>query len=101
MQVLAQRTNRAYRENAFDAERFHGVNIGAIIDFAGKNPVAAAMAREKRDALPFERANYKCVGRIAERRLHANVARAAESCHRIETAAADDSDAHWLARRAP
>ncbi len=69
-------------------------DVGAVIDVAGRIHVAASVPREKRDALPFERADDDRVGGIAEGSLHAHFARIGEARHVIEAAAADDADLH-------
>ena len=50
------------------------------------------MAREKSDALAFERADNDGIGGIAEGSLDANFARVGEAVHVIQAAAADNAD---------
>ena len=42
---LAQTADRADRNNPFDAQFFHGENVGAEIDLGGQPTMALAMAR--------------------------------------------------------
>ena len=56
--------------------------------------MAAAVARQERHALPFQRADDDGVGGIAERRLDADFARVGEARHGVQAAAADDADLH-------
>ena len=53
----------------------------------------AAMPRQKRYVLTFQRSHGEGIGRLAERRLDANLARPRQTVHGIKPAAADDADA--------
>src|ERR1700676_1279367 len=55
-QIFVERADGAHGNDAFDAKNFHGVYVGAIIDFAGKQAMPASVAREERYALRFQRA---------------------------------------------
>src|SRR5207244_7408310 len=79
-------------DNALDAEHLHGVDIGAEVQFAGKNAMPAAVTRKKSDPLAFKIADHDFVGRLAERGLDTQFARIAEAAHRVEAAAADHAD---------
>ena len=58
--------------------------------------MAARVARQKRDALSFQSSHNERVRRIAERSLHAQLARVPQPRHAVESAAADNSDADGI-----
>ena len=91
-QIFAQRADSADGNNSLGAEHFQSADVRAVVDFARREAMAAAVARQERDALPFERADHDRIGGIAERRLHADFARVGEAGHVVEPAAADDGD---------
>ena len=62
-----QRSDRGHRKYSLYAELFESMNIGAEIQFTGKNSVTAPMAGEKSNLAAFERAQHIWVGRRAER----------------------------------
>src|SRR5487761_396463 len=97
MQSVAQGSHGAYRQNPFHAQRLHRVNIRPVIDLARQNSVALPMPRQECNAFPFERPNHKCVRWIAKWRFHAHFLRVSQSCHRVQAAAADDSNPHVFA----
>ena len=66
-QILLQRADGANGNNALDAEKLHRVDVGAEVQFARKNSMAAAMAGKEGDALAFESAENDFVGRVAKR----------------------------------
>ena len=64
--LFLQRTNRRDRQNALDAELFESINVGAEIQFAGQDAVAASVAGEEGDLAAFQRAENIGVGGLAE-----------------------------------
>ena len=74
-EVFLQRADRTHRDDALHAQKLHRINVRAVIDFAGQDAVPAAVARQKRHALPFLGTKHDAIGRFTERRLHANLAR--------------------------
>src|ERR1700723_808239 len=62
--------------------------------------MAAAVAREKCHALPFQGADHNCIGGIAERSFHADLARIGEARHGIQPAASDDGELDLFTFRA-
>ena len=68
------------------------MNIGAEIEFAGKNAVSARVARQKGHFAALERAADVGVGRRAERRLHAYFFYFCQPWHGIQTAATDNAN---------
>src|SRR5260370_27606631 len=91
-QILLWRTNRAYGDDPLHSQQLHRVNVRAVIDLARQDAMPAAVARQKRHALSFQRAKHDGIGRIAERRFHANLARVRQSAHGIEPAPSADAD---------
>ena len=49
LMLFLERAHRRYRQNVFDAEHLHAVDIGAEVEFAGKQAVPASVARQERD----------------------------------------------------
>ena len=91
-QIFLEGADGADRDDALDAEKLHGVDIGAEIEFGGENAMAATVTGKKGDALPFQGADDEGVGGIAEGSLDANFAGVGQTAHGIEAAAADDAD---------
>ena len=90
--LFLERSDGRNRNDALDAELLEAMNVGAEIEFAGQEAVAASVARQKSDLAAFERAADVGVGRRAERRLHPHFLDLGQAGHGIEPAAADDSD---------
>ena len=68
--LLAQAADRADREQAADAELLHAVDVGAEVELAREQAVAAPVARQEGDAARRCSApDHVLVGRLAERRL--------------------------------
>ena len=76
LKVFLQRTDSAHGNNALDTEHLHGANVGAIINFGGKDAVTASVAGEKGNAMAFEIANHERVRGIAKWSAQADFARA-------------------------
>ena len=68
------------------------MNVGAEIQFARQNAMAAAMPRQKRHFASFEHAADISVGRRAERRLQPHFFHLGEPGHGVKPAAADNAD---------
>src|SRR5207245_11042395 len=90
--ILFQRAYRAYGNNALHAEQFHRIDVRTVIDLTRQNAVSAPMPCQKRNALPFQHAEYESVRWVPKRRLYSNFTRVRQAAHRIETASADDAD---------
>ena len=73
-------------------ELLEAMNVGAEIQFAGQDAVAASMARQKRNFAAFQRTADVSVGRRAEGRFHAYFFHLAQPGHGVEPAPADNSD---------
>src|SRR5258708_9603897 len=83
-QIVFQRTDSAHGNNTLHAQKLHGINVRAVIDFAWQNAVPAAVACQKRHALSFQSTEHDSVRRDAEGRLHANLARGRQSAPRVD-----------------
>src|SRR5262249_38730576 len=90
--IFLERTHGTDRNDARNADRLQRVDVGAKVDFRGKNAVPTAMPCQKSHALLFQCTHYDSVGRMAKGCLHANLPRFDQARHRIETAAPDDAD---------
>ena len=66
--LFLQAADRARRQNPLDAEHLEPVDVRAEIQLRRQNPMADAVARQKRDALSAKRPDHVRAGRIAERR---------------------------------
>ncbi len=68
--LFLERADGAEGEDALDAERFHAVDIGAEVQFGGRDAMAASVAREEGDVAAGEFADdvsYRKVRRRAFR----------------------------------
>ena len=91
---LVQRSDRAHGDHLLDAEHFECADICAVVDLAGREAMATAVASKKCNALTLKRSDHDDFGRIAERRLHADVPRVRKTGHPVKTAAANNRDLH-------
>ena len=87
-----KRSNGGDGDDTLDAELLETMDIGAKVQFAGENAMAAPMTREKGDSAALENAADIGVGRSAEGRFDADFFDFGQARHRVEPAAADDSD---------
>ena len=87
-----QRTDRGHGDDPFHTELLEAINIGAKIQFGGKNAMAASMPRQECDFAPFESAQDVSVRRFAEWSLLPNFIYIGEARHRIQPAAANDAN---------
>jgi hypothetical protein len=92
LEIFPERAHGTDRDDALHAEEFHGVDVGAEVEFRRKDAVAAAVAGEERDALSFQSAEDEGVGGIAEGSFEAEFASVGQSGHGVEAAATDDTD---------
>ena len=79
-------------EDGRAAEGFEGVDVGAEVEFGGKDAVTLAMAGEEGDLPAFEGAEDEGVGGVAEGGFEGELADVGESGHGVEAGASDDSD---------
>ena len=91
-----QRSNGAERQDSIDAQRFESENVGAKVLLGRRVPVAAPVPRQKRDFFPCELADHIWIGWGAPRRVDSYFFVRGKAGHRIEPAAADDSDGWFL-----
>ena len=90
--LLLQRSHGAQRENALDAERLHPEDVRAKVQLRWRDAMPARMARQEGDLAARESAQHVIVGGLPERRLNGGLLLRLKSRHRVQTAAADDSD---------
>jgi hypothetical protein len=91
-EIFFERTDSADGDDSVHAKELERVDVGAIVDFARKNAMTAAVAGEECDGFPFEEAGNNGIGRIAEGRFDADFLAVIEPLHRVQTAATDDAD---------
>src|SRR5262249_12430157 len=97
-QIFFERPHRADGDDPLNAEQLHRIDVGPIVDFAGKNAVPARMTGKKCNLLPFQGSYNDCVRRIAERRPNSDFAGVCQPLHGVKTTAADHADLGlWLA----
>ena len=60
--LFLERADGGDGEDALDAELLEGVDVGAEVQFGGKDAMAAAVAREEGDLAAFELAENEGVG---------------------------------------
>ena len=58
LEILAQGAHGAQRDDLFDAELFHAVNVGAEVDLGRHQHVAASMPGQKRHPAPFQLSHH-------------------------------------------
>src|SRR5262245_25108337 len=96
-----ERADRADAENPRHAELFHRPHVGAVIQLAGQDAMAASVAREKHHVAPGEPAGEELIAGRAERSFDRNPFLVREPFDVVKPAAADDADAmvcHTLRR---
>src|SRR5262249_20917251 len=71
-EIFAQRANCTNRNNFLDAEQLHRANVGAIVDFGGREKMASAVTSKKGHAMAFQRAYDECIGGITKGSLDTN-----------------------------
>src|SRR5665213_1621545 len=91
-QVLLQGADSAHRNHALDAEKLHGVNVGAIIDFRRREAMAPPVAREKRHAPVLYASDHKRIGWLSEWCFYPDFSCRFGAGHRVESAATNDSN---------
>src|SRR6516165_10957877 len=98
LKILAQTADGGERNDVCDAAALERVDIGAIIDFGGRQHVAAPMARDEYDGLAVQRAETEFIGSPAEWAFNRPPLDLIEPVDLIEPTAADDADdgpGHW------
>ena len=90
--LFLQRAHRRHGDDALHAQQLHREQVGAKVDLARQQPMAAPMPRQKRDPAPFQLAQHQLVRRLAKRRLHGDFLCVRKARHGIEPTAADNPD---------
>ena len=91
-QILAQAADRRQRDHFGAAEPLQRVDIGAVVQMAGRERMAAAVTRQEHAAHAGEAAFQQRVGRVAPGRRHAAPHFLLQPVHVIQAGAADDAD---------
>ncbi len=92
--LFFERADGADADDVADAELFHAVDVGAVVELAGEDFVAAAVTGEEHDVAVGDAAGEKVIGGFAERGGDANPAFVLDGFHLVKAAAADDADFH-------
>ena len=92
-QVLAQRANRADRDDITDADALQHIDVGAEVDPGRRYLVPATVARQENQLHAVQFAEQQFVGRGPERRFDLLPAFIGQPLDVIYAAAADDADA--------
>ena len=90
--LLLQRADRAERDNPFDSQHLHAINIGPKVELRWRDAMPAAMPRQERDTAARQLAHYKLLRRAAEGRVHRNLFLCLKSWHGVQPAPSDNAD---------
>src|SRR5258706_2778014 len=88
--LLFHRADGARRKNRVDAEELEAEDIGAIVQLARRETMAASVAREEGHAHAVDLADDVDVGRIAEGSLDLALVEDGQPFHLVQAGAADD-----------
>ena len=91
-----QRADGADADDPRDAEFFHGPDVGAMIQLAGQNFVAASVSRQENHVASGDFSGEQIVGRPAEGRFDFHPFLVGEAFDVVKSRAADDSDCDVL-----
>ena len=91
-QILAQRAAGRNRDHVRHARALQRVDIGAVVDRAGRLDMAAAVARQEDEIDALKAAEQEIVRGLAPGRFHAFPAPVFETGNVIDAAAADDAE---------
>ncbi len=97
--LLLERADGGNGDDPFHAQLLHGEDIGAEVQLGGQEPMAPAVAGQKSHLPSLQLAGDEDIRGIAKRRTYLNLVRIAQAGHRIEPAAADDSNFRLLQTR--
>ena len=88
-----ERADGADADDPGHAELLHAPDVGAVVELAGQNPVAAPVPGQKHDLAPRQLAGEETVRGRAKGRLDLDPLLLGKAFDMIEAAAADDADA--------
>ena len=71
LELLAQAADGARRDDLLHAERLHPPDVGAVVDLAGQDAVAAGVTRQEGDGHAVDVAQEVTVAGVAEGRFRA------------------------------
>src|ERR1700730_18827181 len=94
LQVLTQAANGGERYDVGHTAAFQRIDIGAKIDFGGRQHVTAPVARHEDDRLTIERPEAEFVGCPTKGAFYASPFDIREPVDLVEPAAPDDAD-YW------
>ena len=97
LEFLPQTAHGARRQDPFDAEHLHRVDVRAKVQLARQQPVPGAVAREKRDAPAAQRRQNQGRRRLAERGVDDPFLAIGQLGHVVQAAAANDANS-WCGR---
>ncbi len=90
--LLFHRSHRARGEDRVHAEELEPEDVGAVVHFARREAMPAAVARKKGHAHAIDLADHVNVGRRAERRFDLALFENRQAFHVVEARASDDAD---------
>jgi hypothetical protein len=88
-----QRADRGRRQDGVYAEELEAVDVGAVVDLAGRVAMAASVTGQKGHAGAVDLADHIRIGRCAERRLHRPFVDDGQPFHGVDARASNDADA--------
>ncbi len=87
-----ERSHRAERHDALDAQHFEAVNVGPEVELRGHDAVSPGVAGQEGNAPPGERSHHVGVRGRAQGVSQRDLALPFESRHRVQAAAPDHPD---------
>ena len=93
LDFFLQRADGADTDDPGDTELFHRPDVGAMVEFAGHDPMAAPVTGKKNHVAPGELAGQQIVRRRAERGFDLHPFLVGEAFDVVKAGAADDADA--------
>src|SRR5438270_14091089 len=90
--VCLERPHGRNGDDALHSQLLEAMNVGAKIEFAGQDAMAAPVTRQKRHFATFENAADIGIRRCAKRCFHPYLFYLVQPRHRIKAAPADDSN---------
>ena len=94
--LFLQRPHSGSGQDEFDAELLEPVNIGAEVELAGRDAVAAAVTGQEGDGPAVELAYHVGVRGLAEGGVERDLAQVGDAGHGVKPAAADDADGDFF-----
>ena len=89
-------THGAHADDPVDAQRFHRVDVGAVVEFTGQNAMTTSVSWQEYDRSASEFACQELIRRRSERRAHGFPSAFCEPLDVIQSASSDDSDTRMV-----